>query len=161
MTVNTYYEPGLYKCQILDQGFTDFSSNTEWFLLKFLVLEPIAPFRNNVRSYSRMAYFPFTDDTGDQLTRDLRGLGFKGDDFLLLDLRTKGHHSFVGNEFELMCCDGQTVDGEPCEDWELRGAPRPLDRDRVRRLNRFLSKHLIGGSPVPATDSVTENDPPF
>ena len=153
-----YYEPGLYKCRILDQGYTEASTGTEQFWIKFLVLKAVEPVRDNLEKYSRMAYFPLTDKTADRVMRDLRALGFKGDDFELLDPCIEGHHSFVGNEPELMCSVDKSLNGTPREKWGPRGVPRPLDRDRVRRLNRFLAKRPVDGSPLPAADGVSEDD---
>jgi hypothetical protein len=160
--MKTYYDAGLYKCRIMDQGFGEASTGTAQFCVRFLVLEQTEPSRDNIGMFSRIAYFPITDKTADRVMDDLYTLGFKGDNFESIDPRIEGHHSFVGKEVELMCSFKDDNTGTPRERWGFRGTGRPLNRDRVRKLNRFLTRRPVNSGPIPVlSDGVSQDDFPF
>ena len=137
-----FYDPGLYKCRITNQGFNEASTGTAQFWLKFDVLEQIEPFSDILEKFSRTIYFPITARTADRVMHDLHSLGFKGDSFDGVDPREDGYHSFVGKEIELTCSHEDDRNHQPRERWALRGVGmgRPLANDKVRMLNRLLSE---------------------
>jgi hypothetical protein len=144
-----YYEPGLYKCRIIEQGFNEASTGTPQFWLRFQVLGRIEPFNDSLEKYSRTIYFAVTQRTADRVMQDLHTLGFKGDQFDGIDPRIEGSHSFVNSEVELICSHEDGKDGTPREKWRVRGSGRPLNADKVHNLNRLLTK------------VITDDDVPF
>jgi hypothetical protein len=62
-----------------------------------------------------------------------------------------------------MCKHEDGQDGNQRERWSLRGAPRLLESNKVRRLNKFLTKKPAAANSQAPADStlVTEDDVPF
>src|SRR5215472_14037514 len=134
-----YYDPGLYKCRIIEQGFNEASTGTPQFYIKVLVLLRIEPFNDNLEKYSRTAYFAITAKTADWVMQYLHALGFNGDSFDGVDPHVEGHHSFVGIEIEWVCSHEDDQNRAPRERWGPRGTGRSLDGEKVRKLNRLLT----------------------
>jgi hypothetical protein len=125
---------------VLDQGFNEASTGTAQLWLKVLVLECRERVNEKLEQLSRVMYFPITAKTADRLMQHLRTLGFDGDSFEDLDPRRVGHHSFVGQEIELACRHEEDRNKTLCERWEFPGTSRPLDEQKLRKLNQFLTK---------------------
>jgi hypothetical protein len=115
-----YYDQAPHRCRITEQGFNEASTGTEQFWIKFLVLMRIEPFNDSLEKYSRVAYFPITAKTADWVMQYLHTLGFKGDNFDGVDPHVEGHHSFVGNEIELVCSHVDDQNKTPREKWGPR-----------------------------------------
>jgi hypothetical protein len=97
--------------------------------------------------------------------QDLHSLGFDGDDFNGVDPRVEGFHSFIGEEKELSCQHEPNKEGQLREKWGLEGIPRPLSRDGVKDLNKFLTKKTQQRTNGPAVQEgglgITDEDVPF
>jgi hypothetical protein len=160
-----FYDPGLYKCRTIAQGFNEASTGTPQFWIQFDVLERIEPFNDDLKQFSRRAYFAITAKTADWVMNYLHTLGFKGDNFDGVDPHIEGHHSFVRNEIELVCSHEDDQHGTPRERWGPRGGGRLLGRDKIRNLNRLLTKksQSANGPISQETNSAqaTDEDLPF
>jgi hypothetical protein len=167
-----YYDPGPHRVRITTQGFNQASTGTVQFWLRFIVLEQLEPFADNLEKFSRTMYLPITARTADRVMEDLHSLGFRGNAFEGVDPRQRGHFSFVDKEVELTCSHEHDQNNQPTERWLLRGVGRPVDDDKVSGLNQLLSKPKIvpkksktaNGSSVSApaisSDYISDDDLP-
>ena len=71
-----YYEPGLYKCRIIEQGFNETRTGTPQFWISFQVLQQIEPFNDGIEEFWRILFFAVTAETADWVMDDLHALGF-------------------------------------------------------------------------------------
>ena len=163
--MTTYYGPGRYRVRITQQGFNQASTGTSQFFLKFVVLECVEPVNDSYEQHERTAWFAITEKRAAWTMRDLRSLGFDGDDFSGVDPRVKGFHSFIGEEKELSCQHEPNIQGALREKWGLEGIPHPLSRDGVKDLNKFLSRKAQQRTNSPPAEKdglgITDADVPF
>ena len=157
-----YYEPGPYRCRIIEQGFNKAGTGTRQFWYKFQVLERIVPFNDGLEQYLRTEYYPITEKTADRVMQMLCALGYRGGRFEDVDPRVDGFHDFSNLEVELVCYHEPGLDKTPRERWKVRGMGRPVDEDEVRKLNRFLTKRPANSSPAPpVVGDISDDEPPF
>jgi hypothetical protein len=137
-----HYDVGTYKTEVSGQGFTVASTGTIQFWLRFVVLERVQPFNDNLDKYTRTLFLPITEKTADRVMYSLNTIGFEGDNFDDVNPLHKGYHSFVGLQLEMLCTHEPDQDNQPKERWSLqRVSATPAEDTAVHNLNRFLSSN--------------------
>jgi hypothetical protein len=162
-----HYDRGTYKVRVTGQGFSRAQTGTPQFSIRFVVLERVEPFNDGLDQLERTIYMALTPNTIERVKEDLRALGFTGDSIEDLDPSQEGHHDFTGKEFEFFCVHGPDQNGQLRERWSVREVERPLDRDKLKELNRLFSKPKTASMKPKATapaasssDYITEDDTP-
>lgn len=177
-----YYEPGRYRCTIVNQGFGNSKQKgTPYFYLTVKPMERVISSESIepcVESYERDIILYLTDKTISNVIPKLRALGWEGSDWSELDPMTGDYHSFA-HQGVTASCEIEQVDDKMYEKWNLSGG-KGMDHTRednvVRTLNAMFGKALKGGNSskpkvkpptkreaIPVTDdSEQEQDPiPF
>jgi hypothetical protein len=162
------YDRGIYKCRIIAQGFGEAQTGTPEFWIQFRVLERTEPFNDSLDQLVRTIHLYITEKTFDRVMEDLRLLGYTGDSLEGVDPCQEGYCDFVGKEFEFFCIHEPDQNGELRERWSARQVGRPLDRDKLKELNRLFSKSktvsMKSKAAAPTTssngDGVSEDDMP-
>lgn len=147
-----YYEPGRYRCTVVNQGFGNSKQKaTPYFYLTVKPFERVISSEIAERcaeSYEREIMLYITDATLKYLVPKLREMGWQGNDWGDLDPLSGEHHSF-SNEVVVASCDIEQVDDKVYEKWNLAGG-RTFEHERddnvVRTLNAMFGKALKGGS---------------
>lgn len=174
--MSTFYQPGDYVCEVVNQGLGETSNGNPQFFLTFKVLRYADNDERVDQSYERTHYRAITDKTIPYFCEDLKALGFQRSGFRFLSLDTAGHQSFVGNEV-VMNCRHESYQGKEGERWNIAregGALdiKPLPDAKLRQLDAMFGTHLKGMAkeekpqPVaagPARDDmeVSDEDVPF
>jgi hypothetical protein len=136
-----FYEAGRYRVEVINQSFSEASTGTVQFVLRFRVLKCVDPRNENLPSWERRAWFPITPNTGTRVLADLRTLGSTARRFLELHPDTDGFYNFVGREIEVFCIHEPDYHNpkEMRERWSIRGE-RPLaNKTRLDELDRALT----------------------
>lgn len=154
-----HYNEGIYEAEVVHQGLNVSSQKgTPGF---FLRIQP------EDGAYERDIQWWITENTVDNVLRDLKRLGFVGSSWSQLDPNTDGFHDFSGQKIQAVCKHEQSPDGEKTyERWELPydGKPREvksLDKKGARSLDNLFGKKLksaIGDQPKPSTTAEMQRE---
>jgi hypothetical protein len=154
--MSIFYQPGRYRCEILDQALSEAKTGTPQLVLKIKVLElengsPLDA------QYEREIYRSITENTMPYFLQDLKTLGYTRDSFRYLDPNVPNYHNFAGQEM-IARCTHEEGSGGMRERWNvaLMGGggtgklevERPLDSAAIRKLDNLFGKQLrseLGG----------------
>lgn len=142
--MSTHYQQGLYRCEIVDQGLSQSSTQKPQIWLRILPKEFLDDPDLQLQNYERTVYWTITEKTVDFVTEKLTTLGFTGDSFRQLDLNHQNPESFVG-QLEDFYCKHETYNGEEREKWDLsRGdfEQKPLEESEARKLDALFGRKL-------------------
>jgi hypothetical protein len=159
--MSPFYEAGRYRARVTSQWFEEANTGTPTFVLRFQVLNGIAPFNDSLPSMERTAYISLTEKTVERVIENLRSIGFKGQSFLELDPGVEGFHNFAGKEIEVHCRHEPDQVNQMRERWSLRVENRkpPFDKQKLRQLDQFMARRR-GDWRVPPHGGSTPGAPP-
>lgn len=151
-----YYERGVYRCEIIDQGLTTASTGTPQIFFKIRVLEGVHPEGPVNGQYERYCFLPITEKTVEYLVPKLEALGYTGDGLDFLDLNNPRAHDMRGQESNFFCKHESKDGGVLQEKWDVAtggggGAKdievRAVNQAEIRKLNALFgrAKKQAGG----------------
>lgn len=163
--MSTFYEPGIYRCNVTRQALSQSKNGNPQFILTFMIKEQVSVkdpgiTREVPTQYERSIWMTITEKTADFVTDDLARLGFVGVSFGGLDPETPDFHDFTGLVLDVECYH-DTWDGQVREKWRLvrEGGMEfdPLEKSAVRKLDAMFGKALK--SKCTATAETVEKAP--
>lgn len=147
----TTYEAGRYEAQIVDQGFTQSKEKGTpafWIEVQPKTYYGLGGLEDVSSGPTRTITWWLTERTIDFFVRDMRSLGYSGDDaFHDLNPNSPGYsHSFQGVAIECGMTPGSYTDRNgakaSAERWSLRtvgaGSRPPIDDSQVATLDRLF-----------------------
>lgn len=129
MSNGPFYERGLYRGRIVDQGLTKASTGTVQIALKIQVMECLQPQHELEQQYERSIFMPITEKTMEYLVPKLEALGYTRDSIKYLNLNESNCHDLRGTEADFFCKHESGQDGQLREKWDVAtgGGSKPLD----------------------------------
>ncbi len=137
------YDEGVYRCKILEQGFSRAKTGTHQFWLRFLVLSRITGDGGEedvAAKRERMLYMAITAKTVVRVMKALQSLGFDGKQFEALDPTLADYHSFREKVADFSCA-WDDYDGNTREKWEVYSQFIPTSEPGIAsELDAMLAK---------------------
>lgn len=143
------YQPGRYKGVVAAQAMSETKTGNTQFVLTIDLLgfcDPSQPDSlTRVPPGQRSVFRVITDKTIDYVLEDLKYLGYDKPTFGPLDPSHPQHHSFKGQEVDLICAH-EEYNEQMQEKWSLsRGGGlnlKPLDNAALRKLDALYGAKL-------------------
>jgi hypothetical protein len=158
----TTYTNGMYRAEILDQGFEESSSKGTpgfFLLLKILNRYTADGQLEACQQYERVYTQFLANEIGIRILRaDLQTLGLQVTDLTQLDPANPDHIRLVGRKVDVVC-GTEVYKGLQRERWGFPRARKKLGLDAVRTLGARYA-HLLGNgnAPAPPAPPAAPND---
>lgn len=166
------YDEGVYRCKILEQGFSRAKTGTHQFWLRILILSRVTP-EGSEEAVSarreRTIYMTITAKTVVRVMKNLKSLGFEGMQFEHLDPSVGEHHSFREKIADFACI-WDDYDGNTREKWDLYqqfiptsepGIGSELDAMLAKQTSQPKAQHRTIKEEEFSKDALTEEELPF
>ncbi len=158
------YQAGRYRGRIVAQALSETSTGNTQFVLTFDVLGLYDPTQPETLAMApegqRSVFRVITEKTIDYFMEDLKYLGFDKATFGALDPSSPNHHSFAGQEIDVICSH-EEYEGKQREKWSLsRGGGglnlKPVDNKAVRRLDSLFGAKLKANAAPTSKKAATQ-----
>jgi len=159
------YDPGRYKAVVAAQAMSETKTQKTQFVLSFDLLGMCDPTQPDslirVTPGQRSCFRVLTEKTIDYFLEDLKHLGYDKPSFGPLDPSHPQHHSFKGQEIDVICAH-EEYEGNMQERWSLsRGGGlnlKPVDNAALRKLDSLWGGKLkANASPSAKTAAPRQN----
>jgi hypothetical protein len=139
------YQPGVYWCEITEQGMTESKNGNPMLIFKIkpYAYEDETPVE---RSLERTVRKAITDKSAEYVIEDLRALGFDRHSFTEIDPRHPNAFQFVGIKATFLC-KHEEYNGDLKDAWSFYrnfgGVEiEPIDKTKLKRLDGLFGKML-------------------
>lgn len=162
------YNPGVYWCEIIEQGITESKNGHPVVVLK------VKPYAHEdetpvERSIERQCRKVLTEKTIEYAIEDFRSLGFDRHSFMEIDPRHPNAFQFVGIKAQFLCRHKE-YEGKDYEEWSVWRAYEPvaiepIDKMKLKRLDGLFGKMLkdapirTPAKPAPSQSSAATAQP--